>query len=70
MAKGTISILDGSTLLASDLGVDVEAGGPDGDELRSDPHLPDTIERIELVGVPGRWGRADVASAEEVSNVA
>jgi glycogen debranching enzyme len=43
---------------------------PDGDELRSDPHLPDTIERIELVGIPGRWGRADVASVEEVSNVA
>ena len=43
---------------------------PDGDELRSEPHLPETIERIELTGIPGRWGRADVGSIEEVTNVA
>jgi glycogen debranching enzyme len=43
---------------------------PDGDELRSDAYLPDTIEQIELTGVPGRWGRADVSSVEEVTNVA
>ena len=43
---------------------------PDGDELRSDPHLPDKIERIELAGIPGRWGRADASTAKEVSNVA
>jgi mercuric reductase len=32
---------------------------PDGDELKSDPYLPDTIERVELAGIPGRWGRTD-----------
>jgi glycogen debranching enzyme len=36
---------------------------PDGDELRIDPHLPDEIERIELGGIPGRWGRTDASSA-------
>jgi glycogen debranching enzyme len=35
---------------------------PEGDELRSDPHLPDEIARLELTGVPGRWGRADVTT--------
>jgi glycogen debranching enzyme len=43
---------------------------PDGDELRSDPHLPDKIERIELAGIPGRWGRAEASTTKEVSNVA
>src|ERR671934_251365 len=36
---------------------------PEGDELRSEPHLPDKIERIELGGIPGRWGRTDASSA-------
>ena len=36
---------------------------PDGDVLRSDPSLPEAIGRIELTGVPGRWGRADVSTA-------
>ncbi len=35
---------------------------PVGDELRSDPVLPDGINRIELQGVPGRWGREDVVA--------
>jgi glycogen debranching enzyme len=43
---------------------------PEGDELRSEPHLPETIERIELTGIPGRWGRADVGSVKEVTHVA
>jgi glycogen debranching enzyme len=33
---------------------------PDGDELVSDPVLPDGIGRLELRGVPGRWGRVDI----------
>jgi len=33
---------------------------PEGDELRSDPHLPEQIGRLELSSIPGRWGRADV----------
>ena len=32
---------------------------PDGEGLRVDPHLPDAIERIEISGIPGRWGRVD-----------
>ena len=36
--------------------------GPDGDELRVDPLLPNRIERIELSGIPGRWGRADATN--------
>jgi glycogen debranching enzyme len=41
---------------------------PDGDELRSDPQLPDQIRRLELSAVPGRWGRTDVTrhALEEV----
>jgi glycogen debranching enzyme len=35
---------------------------PDGDELRSDPHLPDQIGRLEVAGIPGRWGRTDVTT--------
>jgi len=35
---------------------------PDGDVLRSGPSLPAQIERVELAGVPGRWGRADVSA--------
>jgi glycogen debranching enzyme len=35
---------------------------PDGDELTSDPVLPDGIEDLALRGIPGRWGRADVAA--------
>jgi glycogen debranching enzyme len=31
---------------------------PDGDELRSDPVLPDAITKLELHAIPGRWGRA------------
>jgi glycogen debranching enzyme len=42
----------------------------DGDELHSDPHLPDKIEWIELAGIPGRWGHADASTAKEVSSVA
>jgi glycogen debranching enzyme len=35
---------------------------PEGDELRSDPQLPDQIRRLELSAVPGRWGRTDVTT--------
>ncbi len=38
---------------------------PDGDDLRVDPYLPALIERIELRGIPGRWGRADVTTLRE-----
>jgi hypothetical protein len=55
MAQDTISILDGSTVL---LGLE-----PDGEHLSMDPHLPEKIERIELTGIPGRWGRVDPSSA-------
>ena len=29
------------------------------DSLLVAPAIPKTIERIELLGIPGRWGRAD-----------
>jgi len=35
---------------------------PEGDQLRSDPHLPDEIARLELTALPGRWGRTDVTT--------
>jgi glycogen debranching enzyme len=38
---------------------------PAGDHLTVDPVLPDTIRRLEVRGVLGRWGRAD-AIAERV----
>jgi glycogen debranching enzyme len=36
---------------------------PDGDELRCDPALPEKITRLELRGIPGRWGHADAIAA-------
>jgi glycogen debranching enzyme len=36
---------------------------PDGDSLRVEPVLPESIGRIELSGIPGRWGRVDASSA-------
>ncbi|MEX2263722.1 MAG: glycogen debranching N-terminal domain-containing protein [Bryobacteraceae bacterium] len=41
-------------LLRSLLGLD-----PIGDRLLVDPALPKQIERLELLGIPGRWGRTD-----------
>ena len=32
---------------------------PVGDYLVVDPVLPETIGRIELLDIPGRWGRID-----------
>jgi glycogen debranching enzyme len=32
---------------------------PIGDNLLVAPSIPTSIERIELLGIPGRWGRAD-----------
>jgi glycogen debranching enzyme len=32
---------------------------PVGDRLLVDPAVPKQIEWIELLGIPGRWGRAD-----------
>lgn len=32
------------------------------DGLKIDPVLPEGIERTELRGIPGRWGRIDVTS--------
>jgi glycogen debranching enzyme len=49
-------------LLTTTLGL-----GPDGDGLRSDPHLPARFGHVELHGVPGRWGRADVVAGEHVA---
>src|SRR5581483_10681682 len=38
---------------------------PGEDAPLTDPHLPPEIGRLELLGVPGRWGRADVAAGAE-----
>jgi glycogen debranching enzyme len=35
---------------------------PDADGLRCDPRLPEEFGNVVLRGVPGRWGRADVAA--------
>jgi hypothetical protein len=32
---------------------------PDGDQLIYDPVLPEKLNRIELLNIPGRWGRFD-----------
>ncbi len=40
---------------------------PDGDELLVDPRLPERISRIELCGIPGRWGRQDATTKEVVA---
>ena len=40
---------------------------PDGDELRSDPHLPAKIGKLSLTGIPGRWGQADAGGMGEAA---
>jgi hypothetical protein len=40
---------------------------PDGDELRSDPHLPALIGRLSLAGIPGRWGEVDASGTREAA---
>jgi hypothetical protein len=40
---------------------------PDGGRLASDPLLPEGISRLEVTGIPGRWGHADVAGGEAVA---
>jgi hypothetical protein len=35
---------------------------PDADELVSDPVLPPAIGSLDLRGISGRWGHADVSS--------
>jgi hypothetical protein len=32
---------------------------PEGEHLVIDPALPRTIGRLELLDIPGRWGRLD-----------
>ena len=32
---------------------------PVGDHLVVDPALPDTVGHLELLDIPGRWGRID-----------
>jgi glycogen debranching enzyme len=39
---------------------------PAGEELCSDPHLPEQLGRLELASIPGRWGRTDVTQKEVV----
>lgn len=39
---------------------------PQGEELKAAPHVTGVMGRLSLLGVPGRWGRADVmAEASE-----
>ena len=40
---------------------------PDGDRLASTPVLPEGVSRLEVTGIPGRWGHADVAGGEVVA---
>lgn len=39
---------------------------PHDDGLAVDPFLPSGIARLELRGIPGRWGRVDAASEGEL----
>ena len=39
---------------------------PRGEGLAADPVLPARIEELSLSGIPGRWGRVDVAAEREV----
>src|SRR6266540_3654282 len=39
---------------------------PNGEELISDPWLPDRIGRIELRDIPGRWGHTNATTLKEV----
>jgi hypothetical protein len=33
---------------------------PDRNRLRNDPAIPERIGSIDLLDIPGRWGRIDV----------
>ncbi|HEY7269495.1 MAG TPA: SCP2 sterol-binding domain-containing protein, partial [Dehalococcoidia bacterium] len=41
---------------------------PQGAQLEVDPHLPAAIGQLEVVGIPGRWGRTD-ASADAATSL-
>jgi glycogen debranching enzyme len=43
---------------------------PVGDHLVVDPALPDTIGRLELLDIPGRWGRIDAFGRGRVDTTA
>jgi glycogen debranching enzyme len=43
---------------------------PVGDHLVVDPALPDTIGRLELLDIPGRWGRVDAFGRSRVDTTA
>jgi glycogen debranching enzyme len=39
---------------------------PEGDKLRVEPQLPEGIARVVLRDIPGRWGRQDTTTGQEV----
>jgi len=42
---------------------------PDGASLRADPVLPEGVARIELRGIPGRWGLGEAIGTHELEEV-
>jgi hypothetical protein len=52
-------------LLATMLGLE-----PVGEHLVVDPALPSTIGRLELLDIPGRWGRVDAFARGRVDTSA
>jgi hypothetical protein len=40
---------------------------PVGDRLLVDPALPEKISRLEVLEIPGRWGRADAFGRGRIS---
>jgi hypothetical protein len=73
VSDGFVRILDGNTFVVSDDQGDIEASPTDptglftfdtrflslGDHLVVDPALPAVIGHLELLDIPGRWGRID-----------
>jgi glycogen debranching enzyme/putative sterol carrier protein len=43
---------------------------PAGSQLTVDPHLPPAIGELDLIGIPGRWGRTEVSADAATSLVA
>jgi glycogen debranching enzyme len=39
---------------------------PRNGELGVEPSLPERVRSLSVTGIPGRWGRADAAAAQEV----
>jgi hypothetical protein len=55
----TVSSLDGNQFVVSDVIRRLVGLDSNGQHFIVDPAVPEPLGRVELVDIPGRWGRMD-----------